>query len=75
MNSGRMRRRRGSGSSCCVLKDRKPLGITIIAKDFVATDMTYCQMAAKEIPIKLRIHNVETTEILTAVEETIKIYG
>lgn len=56
-----------------MLKKKTPLGIAIIAKDFVATDMTYCQMAAKEIPVKLRIYNVDTTEILTAVEETVKI--
>jgi asparagine synthase (glutamine-hydrolysing) len=55
------------------LKERKPLGIAIIAQDFVSTDLTYCQMASNRFDIPLTIHNVSTPEILSAIEETIKI--
>ena len=56
-----------------LLRNRKPRGITIIAEDFVSTDLTYCQMAANSVGIPLSIYNVKTTEILEAVEDTIKI--
>ncbi len=55
------------------LKHRNPKAITVIAKDFVSTDLTYCQMVSKQMKIPLFIHNVNTAEILEAVEETIKI--
>lgn len=55
------------------LKQRKPKTIAVIAEDFVSTDLTYCQMISKEMQLPLTIHNVKTTEILEAVEETIKI--
>lgn len=55
------------------LKQRKPKAITVIAKDFVSTDLTYCQKISKEMDLNLSILNVKTTEILEAVEETIKI--
>ena len=56
-----------------LLKDKKPRAVTVIAKDFVSTDLTYCQMAAKETGLPLVIHSVKTAEILDAVGETIKI--
>jgi asparagine synthase (glutamine-hydrolysing) len=52
---------------------RKPKGISIIAKDFEANDLVYCQMAAQEFDLPLTIFDVETEQILEAVEETIKI--
>ena len=55
------------------LKERKPLGITIISEDFVANDLTYCQMAAKKFDITLNINSIKTFEILDAIEGTIKI--
>jgi len=55
------------------LKNRKPKAVAIIAEDFVSTDLTYCQMVSKEMGLDLSIHNVKTTVILEAVEETIKI--
>ena len=55
------------------LKNKKINGIAIIAKDFVATDLTYSQMVAKEFNIPLDLITVETSELLTAIEETIKI--
>ncbi len=55
------------------LKDLKPKMYTIIAKDFLAADLTYCQLFTKELNLPLEIKTVETNEILSAVEETIKI--
>ena len=55
------------------LKERKPQTVAIIAKDFVASDLTYCQRVSKEFNIPLTIKQVSTTDILSAIEETIKI--
>lgn len=55
------------------LKERKPKSIAIIAKDFVASDLTYSQRVSKEFNIPLTINQVSTTDILNAIEETIKI--
>ena len=55
------------------LKERKPNTVAIIAKDFVASDLTYCQRVSKEFNIPLIINQVSTTDILSAIEETIKI--
>ena len=55
------------------LKERKPNTVVIIAKDFVASDLTYCQRVSKEFNIPLTINQVSTTDILSAIEETIKI--
>lgn len=55
------------------LKERKPNTVSIIAKDFVASDLTYCQRVSKEFNIPLTINQVSTTDILSAIEETIKI--
>jgi len=55
------------------LKEQKPKSIAIIAKDFVASDLTYSQRVSKEFNIPLVINQVSTTDILNAIEETIKI--
>ncbi|MBA4462574.1 MAG: asparagine synthase [Nitrosopumilaceae archaeon] len=55
------------------LQKQKPKAISIIAKDFEANDLVYCQMASQEFDLPLTIYNVETEQILEAVEETIKI--
>ena len=55
------------------IKKRESKGITIISEDFVSTDLTYCQIISKETNIPLTIYNVTTSEILEAVESTIKI--
>ena len=55
------------------IKKRKTHGIAIISKDFVSTDLTYCQIISKETNIPLTIYNTTTSEILDAVEKTIKI--
>ena len=55
------------------LKDRKPNGVAIIAEDFIASDLTYCQLVSKHFDIPLKIENVKTDKILEAIESTIQI--
>jgi len=55
------------------LKEKNPSAISIITEDFLATDLTYCQLAAKEFDLRLKIENVGTSELLSAVANTIKI--
>jgi len=55
------------------LRGKKVEGIAIISEDFVSTDLTYCQRISKETGIPLTIYNATTSEILEAVENTIKI--
>lgn len=55
------------------LREKKPQTIAIIAKDFLATDLTYSQLAAKEFKVPFRIKSVTTEELLEGLEECIKI--
>ena len=55
------------------LKEKKMTSIAVIAKDFLATDLTYCQMIAKNFDFTLYLKTVTTEEILKGIEETIKI--
>ncbi len=55
------------------LQKRKPKAVSIITKDFEANDLVYCQMASQEFDLPLTIFNVETEQILEAIEGTIKI--
>ena len=55
------------------LKERNPQTVAIIAKDFVASDLTYCQRVSKEFNIPLTINQVSTADILSAIDETVKI--
>ena len=56
-----------------ILGPKKPQTVAVIAQDFVSTDLTYCQMVAKDFDLPLTIFNAKTEQILDAVEETIKI--
>jgi len=47
--------------------------ITIIAKDFIGTDLSYSQIVASHIDIPLELKFVSIDEMLNAVEGTIKI--
>ena len=47
--------------------------ITIITKDFLGTDLSYSQIAAKQIDIPLELKYVNIDEMLSAIESTIKI--
>jgi asparagine synthase (glutamine-hydrolysing) len=55
------------------LKERKPNAIAVIAKDFVGNDLVYCQRVSKEFDMPLTINHVSTEDILSAIEDTIKI--
>ena len=55
------------------LKQKEPKAVAVISKDFVSTDLTYCQMISKDMQIPLSIFNVKTEVILDAIKETIKI--
>ena len=47
--------------------------MTVIAEDFVSTDLTYCQMVAKEMQLSLSIYSVKISDLLAAVEGTIRV--
>jgi len=47
--------------------------VTIIAKDFLASDLQYSQIVAKHIGFPLELKYVNIDEMLSAVENTIKI--
>ena len=55
------------------LKDKKINAIAIITKEFLANDLTYCQLVANKFEIPLNIKFCETDEIYSGIEETIKI--
>jgi len=55
------------------LKDKKPNAISLIAKDFLATDLTYCQLVAKHFDLPFEMKLSTTEELLSSVEATIKI--
>ena len=55
------------------LQSKKTRAIAIIAKDFLANDLTYCQLAAKKFELPLDIKFCDTNEIYAGIEETIKI--
>ncbi|HXG73478.1 MAG TPA: asparagine synthase-related protein [Candidatus Nitrosotenuis sp.] len=55
------------------LKERKIKAISIIAKDFVASDLTYCQLVAQRLDIPLSIKMCDAVEVSDGIENTIKI--
>ena len=55
--------------------EKKPKAITIITQDFLATDLTYCQLVSNEFNLDLEIKTVDTQQVLEAIEKTIKILG
>jgi len=55
------------------LKDKRCDTIAVTTKDFIATDLTFCQLVAKKFNLPLQIIMPTTEELLTAIEETIKI--
>ena len=56
-----------------IKKDQGLNAITIIAKDFLGTDLSYSQITAKHIAIPLELKYVNINEMLNAIENTIKI--
>jgi len=55
------------------LKDKKINTVSIISRDFIANDLTYCQLAANRFELPLNIKFCETDEIYSGIEETVKI--
>jgi len=55
------------------LQNRLCQAIAVTVKDFVASDLTYCQLVAKKFGVKLEIIMPSIEELLSAIEETIKI--
>ena len=56
-----------------IKKEQNLNAITIISKDFLATDLSYSQITAKHIDIPLEIKYVNIDQMLGAIESTIKI--
>ena len=55
------------------LKDNGCDTIAVTTKDFIGTDLTFCQLVAKKFNLPLKIIMPTIEELLTAIEETIKI--
>lgn len=55
------------------LQARKPQGIAIISKDYIANDLTYCQTAAQAFGVSLSIKMCDIIQIEDAIQETIRI--
>jgi asparagine synthase (glutamine-hydrolysing) len=55
------------------LKDKNCNALAVTAKDFVASDLTYCQLISKKFNIPLKIEMPSIENILEAIENTIKI--
>jgi len=56
-----------------IKKDRDLNALTIIAKDFIGTDLSYSQIIGKHIGIPLELKYVSIGEMLDAIKGTIKI--
>jgi len=56
-----------------IKKDSDLNAVTIIAKDFLASDLQYSQIVANHIDIPLELKYVNIDEMLSAIENTIKI--
>ncbi len=58
-----------------LMREKKPAALAVIAEDFVASDLVYCQMISGNLGIPLDIQSASTARILDAVEKTIRILG
>jgi asparagine synthase (glutamine-hydrolysing) len=56
-----------------IKKDQDLNALTIIAKDFIGTDLSYSQIVGKHIGIPLELKYVSIVEMLDAIKGTIKI--
>ena len=52
---------------------RNTKAIAVVTKDFPAPDLVYSQLVAKEFGLKLMIKNATIEDLMSAIEETIKI--
>ncbi|HSG74377.1 MAG TPA: asparagine synthase-related protein, partial [Nitrosopumilaceae archaeon] len=55
------------------LKNKDCNAVAVTTKDFIATDLTYCQLVAKKFNLPLKIIMPKTEELLSSINETIKI--
>ena len=55
------------------LKETSKNAIVVIADDFIANDLTYSQISAKYLDLKLEILHVSSEKLLDAVENTVNI--
>ena len=55
------------------LKNKGVNALALTTKDFIATDLTYCQLVAKKFNLPLSIIMPKTEELLSAIHETVKI--
>ena len=53
------------------LRDKKANAVAMATKDFMATDLTYCQLIAKKFNLPLEIIMPKTDELLSSIEGTI----
>lgn len=58
-----------------MLRDRRLPAIAVISRDFVATDLTYCQAAAAAMGMRLSVAMPDAAELLEGVSETVRILG
>lgn len=56
-----------------LLQEKKPNAISVVAQDFLGSDLIYCQIAAKQYDLPLTIIKAETPKILESIEKTIYI--
>ena len=56
-----------------IKKDQDLNAITIIAKDFIGTDLSHSQIIGKHIGIPLELKYVNIDQMLGAIESTVKI--
>lgn len=57
------------------LRGRCTDAVAVISRDFVATDQTYSQLAARELGLRLDVVGATGPEILDGVRETVRILG
>ena len=55
-----------------IKKDRDLNALTIIAKDFIGTDLSHSQIIGKHIGIPLELKYVSIDEMLDAIKEQLK---
>lgn len=55
------------------LKGKNVNAVAMTSRDFISTDLTYCQLIAKTFDIPLEIIMPQTEELLSSIEGTIKI--
>ena len=58
-----------------MLRDHRLPAIAVISRDFVATDLTYCQAAAAAMGMRLSVAMPDAAELLEGVSETVRILG